>query len=114
MAPNDTHTVTIELDIRKDDAGNRVASIHTSLEGKDQDTLFASPGDRIEWTFEEGPWVVRPGPLSPFGQVVIRGKAGETNGATVREDAKLGDYKSLIAVHRNERVHTADPHFVVY
>lgn len=114
MAPNDTHTVTIELDIRTDDAGNRVASIHTSLQGKDQDALFANPGDRIEWTFEGGPWVVRPGPLSPFGQVVIRGEAGETRGATVREDAKLGDYKALIAAYVNGRVHAADPHFVVY
>lgn len=109
----ETHRVRIELSVTEDEAGEAVASFHTTLEGTESDALFVSRGDRVEWTFRDGPWVVRPGPISPFGQVVIRGEADETRGATVREDADLGDYKSLIAVYVDGRVHAADPHFVI-
>lgn len=109
----DSHTVTIEIEVCKDAGGELVASFHTSPEDPEKDTLFVNRGDRVEWTFPHGPWVVQPGPLSPFEQVVIRGDEGEIRGATVREDAMVGQYKALIAVSVDERVFVADPHIVI-
>lgn len=103
-------TVTITLRVETTEAGEEIGIIET-----EPDPAFVSRGERVEWTFDDGPWVVRPKPQSPLRQIVIRGGEGETSGATVRDDAMLGEYKTLIAVFDKEKgkVFAADPHFVV-
>lgn len=106
-----THTVTIELDLEQSleqtERGNPPAITTTP------DPIRVRRGDTVTWSFADGPWMVHPTPLSPFDRVVLQGQGGEEVSVTVREDAMLGVYKSIIAVYAEGEVFVADPHFVV-
>ena len=74
--------------------------------------LWVAPGDSIKWVSTQ-PFAVHFDPLSPSGQIVLRGGSGTPATCTILDNVPYGRYSCFVAVYREKVVYTDDPDIIV-
>lgn len=105
--------VTHRVLIRFDPETRRFSYVDPKDTTRSLNPVYAMPGDRIEWSSQQGPWAVHHGPLTPFRVIHIQGRPGEWAGAYVWENTPYGKYRYFVAVEIRGTIWMDDPEDMV-